>query len=453
MIPYSRQNAFLALLALVVNLSSFVRVAAAPFPKKHWTHEVGPHSQCMTHVSLEDRAAIEDGLILARSLFERDEANTDGDLDANADGVTPVDISKETFVFNVNFNVVYTNETREGGFISDDDVRAQITTLNSDFAGSGISWVLVNTSKIHNPEWFVHAYPGSTQEKEMKSLHNVGDATTLNVYTLTFNATTKSLGTASIPSAYYRDPKSDGVMIRHSTVTNGFREHFNLGRTLTHEVGHWLGLFHTFEGGCDDGVGDNVADTPPQASGSEGCPVGRDSCLGDGPDLINNFMDYSYDSCMSAFTKGQIVRMHEAARAFRRPGGKTAPPPKTSSSASITTSLSTSMTASANTTSTSVVSTTQAVTSIETGSIPAVSSSATTSTEPSTTSAISTTDAAPPAPTTTSTATTSDTSNETARDTNTPTPMATSTEEASTTLAAPSENEANDTSEAAASED
>ncbi|KAJ3497858.1 hypothetical protein NLJ89_g10296 [Agrocybe chaxingu] len=430
-----------ALLALVVNLSSFVQVASAPFPKKHWMHEVGPYSQCMTHISLEDRAAIEDGLILARSLFERDEANIDGNADANADGDAPVDISKETFVFNVNFNVVYTNETREGGFIPDGDVRAQIDTLNSDFAGSGIEWVLVNTSKIHNPEWFVHAYPGSTQEKEMKSLHNVGDATTLNVYTLTFNATTKSLGTASIPSAYYRDPKSDGVMIRHSTVTNGFREHFNLGRTLTHEVGHWLGLFHTFEGGCDDGVGDNVADTPPQASGTEGCPVGRDSCPGDGPDLINNFMDYSYDSCMSAFTKGQIVRMHEAARAFRRPGGKTAPPPKTSSSAPITTSLLTSMTANANTTSTSV-------TSIETGSIPAASSFAATSTEPSTTSAISTTDTAPPTPTATSTATTSDTSNETARDANALTRTATSAEKTSTTPVAPSENEANETSEA-----
>jgi len=92
-------------------------------------------------------------------------------------------------------------------------------------------------------------------------------------------------------------------MVRHSTVTGGPREHYNLGRTLTHEVGHWLGLFHTFEvnskssgiqfnlmvsqGGCDNGVGDNIADTPPQASGSEGCPVGRDSCPGDGPDLIS----------------------------------------------------------------------------------------------------------------------------------------------------------------------
>jgi len=193
----------------------------------------------------------------------------------------------------------------------------------------------------------------------MKRMYNIGDAATLNIYTLTFNSTTKSLGSSSIPSAYYREPKSDGVMVRHSTVTGGPREHYNLGRTLTHEVGHWLGLFHTFEGGCDNGVGDNIADTPPQASGSEGCPVGRDSCPGDGPDLINNFMDYSYDACMTSFTKGQITRMREAAKAFRRPGGKTAPPPKVkASSSSSSAATSTAATSSVAATQSSSISTT-----------------------------------------------------------------------------------------------
>ncbi|KIM41037.1 hypothetical protein M413DRAFT_445786 [Hebeloma cylindrosporum] len=284
---------------------------------KNWRHEVGPHAQCLTDISSRDRREIEDGILKVRGLksglFERE---------------------IETYVFNVSFNAVYTNETREGGFISDSDIKAQIKTLNDDFNGTGISWVLVKTTRINSPDWFVHAFPGSDQEKVMKQMYNIGDAATLNIYTLTFNSTTKALGTASVPSAYYREPKSDGVMVRHSTVTGGPRENYNLGRTLTHEVGHWLGLFHTFEGGCDDGVGDNIADTPPQASGSEGCPVGRDSCPGNGPDLINNFMDYSYDVCMTSFTKGQATRMREAAKAFRRPGSKTAPPPKVTASSS-----------------------------------------------------------------------------------------------------------------------
>jgi len=204
-----------------------------------------------------------------------------------------------------------------------DRIKAQIERLNSDFNSSGFFFVLVNTAWIHNPEWFVNAYPGSPAEKEMKAKHNIGDARTLNIYTLIFNDTTPSLGASSMPSYYFRKPKLDGVLIRYTTLPGGSMKNFDMGRTLTHEVGHWLGLFHTFEGGCNDGVGDNIADTPPQASGSSGCPKKRDSCPGGAPDLINNFMDYSFDSCMDSFTPLQIVRMHEAARAFRRPGGQT----------------------------------------------------------------------------------------------------------------------------------
>ncbi|KAF4617378.1 hypothetical protein D9613_006383 [Agrocybe pediades] len=65
-----------------------------------------------------------------------------------------------------------------------------------------------------------------------------------------FNTATASL---SDPSTYYRNPKNSGVMIQHSTVANGPSARYNMGRMLTHEAGHWLELFHTFEGGCDDG--------------------------------------------------------------------------------------------------------------------------------------------------------------------------------------------------------
>jgi len=304
---------FSLLLLVVYAATIFNIVSGAPLDRPIIPSQVGPHAQCLTHISADDRVEIERGLLEVRSL------DMGNDLEER---------EIESYAFNVSFNVVFTNETRAGGWIPDSDIQAQIKTLNADYNGTGISFVLVKTTRIKSPDWFVHAYPGSDQEQAMKRIYNIGDAATLNVYTVTFNATTKSLGTAAIPSAYYPNPKSDGVMIRHSTVTNGPRENYNMGRTLTHEVGHWLGLFHTFEGGCDDGVGDNIADTPPQASGSDGCPVGRDSCPGDGPDLINNFMDYSFDACMTSFTKGQATRMREAAKAFRRPGGKTAPPPK-----------------------------------------------------------------------------------------------------------------------------
>jgi len=283
-------------------------VEAMPFPKQTFL-DARDQDRCMSIMTREDSADFHRRLDEARELWARENPDP-----------SP---SQDIVTFNVSFTALYANNSVEGGYVPADRIKTQIERLNTDYNSTGFSFVLVNTTWVHNPDWFVNAYPGSPAEKEMKAKHNIGDARTLNIYTLIFNDTTPSLGTSSMPSYYFRKPKLDGVMIRHTTLPGGTMKNFDMGRTLTHEVGHWLGLFHTFEGGCDDGVGDNIADTPPQASGSSGCPKGRDSCPGDGPDLINNFMDYSFDSCMDSFTPLQIVRMHEAARAFRRPRGQT----------------------------------------------------------------------------------------------------------------------------------
>ncbi|MFC8567460.1 hypothetical protein ACFUIW_17045 [Streptomyces sp. NPDC057245] len=84
------------------------------------------------------------------------------------------------------------------------------------------------------------------------------------------------------------------------SLPGGATPRFNLGMTAVQQTGHWTGLFGTYEGGCD-GPGDLVADTPPEAGPAAGCPGGRDSRPGVGPDPVHNYMDGGDDRCKNRF--------------------------------------------------------------------------------------------------------------------------------------------------------
>jgi hypothetical protein len=111
-------------------------------------------------------------------------------------------------------------------------------------------------------------------------------------------------------------PDGDGVFINASNFGSGvdFTDpNYNMGRTLTHEIGHFLGLLHTFGSinnsrQCDDYT-DYCDDTPPIPVATDGCPaVVPTSCDGR-PVMIGNYMDGSYDACMNIFTHDQVARM------------------------------------------------------------------------------------------------------------------------------------------------
>jgi hypothetical protein len=158
--------------------------------------------------------------------------------------------------------------------------------------------------------------PGGEDEYKAKRALRRGGADALNVYTVDGG---KYLGWAYFPSGYASRPYVDGVIVAFGSMPGstipGFGN-YNLGFTATHEAGHWLGLYHTFQGGCN-AKGDYVSDTPAEKGPAFGCQVGRDTCLAAGVDPIHNFMDYSDDPCYFEFTAGQAERMQEQYLFFR----------------------------------------------------------------------------------------------------------------------------------------
>ncbi len=219
---------------------------------------------------------------------------------------------------NVYFHVINKGTGEANGDIPDSWITAQMNVLNAAYSPFGWSFNLVSTDRTTNSTWYTMGY-NSSAETQAKAALRQGSADDLNLYSANIGG--GLLGWATFPSSYASNPLNDGVVLLYSSLPGGSAAPYNLGDTATHEVGHWMGLYHTFQGGCAKSAtsgGDLVSDTPAERSPAYECPVGRDTCKNiAGLDPIRNFMDYTDDACMWEFTAGQDTRMDAQFTTYR----------------------------------------------------------------------------------------------------------------------------------------
>ncbi len=243
-------------------------------------------------------------------------------------------MSNDTFVIPVVVHVVYKLSSEN---ISDAQIHSQIRILNEDFlrkintngsnthpsgSNTNIRFELARQDPYGNPTTGITRTQTNRSEfsdNDYVKMSNYGgkDPWPANFYLNLWvcNLQTFYLGYSSFPGD---NPVRDGVVIDYKAFGDigTASVPYNLGRTTTHELGHWLGLFHIW--GDDDGSANNcwgsdyIDDTPNQALPTMDCPTSIEISCNNGPDgnMYQNYMDYTEDACLNIFTKGQAQKMN-----------------------------------------------------------------------------------------------------------------------------------------------
>ena len=266
---------------------------------------------------------------------------------ANSASITPpLNKKKTVYTIPVVFHVVH--EYGEEN-ISKEQIQDQMRILNEDFrrlnadasstrdifksvaADCEIEFVLARKDPQGNcTDGIVRIYSTLTNEARdnVKAVSYWPSDRYLNVWVVKTIKNSSNdpgvitLGYAQFPWDRASKPTTDGIVLRADyTGSIGTAKTNSAGRTATHEIGHWLGLLHTFQGGCNPpGWGEQIQDTPPVKESSSGCSIGANTCTNDNPDLpdqVENYMDYSNGSCMNMFTQGQKNVMVSVISAYR----------------------------------------------------------------------------------------------------------------------------------------
>jgi hypothetical protein len=324
----------LAPLVLIALVISCKKTDAPPSEVEEQTEAVAGtvHRTCVSHEVLEEQLRQDPGMRARRQSLEEatqtfmklkkpsPPSGGGGGGGGTGGGGTG------TLVIPVVVNVLYRTSTEN---ISDAQIQSQIDVLNRDFANTntdgantpaefqderaavGIKFVLANINRKSSTKnsW-------SITREDMKHVSTGGiDATdpanNLNIWVvnkMTYAGST-ILGYAQFPGG---PAATDGVVIGYNFFgsTGVVSAPYNLGRTATHEVGHWMNLYHIWgDATCGS---DGVDDTPQHNTNNYGCPTypHLSTCSGKPVEMTMNYMDYTDDACMYMFTNGQAARMN-----------------------------------------------------------------------------------------------------------------------------------------------
>ena len=311
----------MALVAALLVAPTLVVASAGPVSAAP-AERVG--SVCDTSQSARTTGRGPDGPTYTEAQLDRIDRGLEQALAESGASSTTTTRSRLTLRIGVHVHVVGSDTVRGP---SEKRVRRQVAVLDdaydggqsADNARTRFSFYLASFERVRNNRWH-DATIGSKADLTMRKKLHVGGPEDLNVYVSEPRQRDGNvvLGWSSAPWDVSRRTKLDGVTVHQGSLPGGELFGYDRGDTLVHEVGHWLGLFHTFEGGCTE-ENDRVDDTPAQGEPSTTCEGDRDTCELPGLDPVHNFMDYSIDACMNMFTPGQVSRMTDNWLAYRTP--------------------------------------------------------------------------------------------------------------------------------------